>query len=64
MRKVENYELKKFKKLSVMKFGDVEIEGQKFLLHKRPASIKIIDINKILASNKFYFGKKGFQIFH
>ena len=47
-----------------MKFGDIEIEGQKFLLHKRPASIKIIYFNKILASNKFSFGKKGFQIFH
>ena len=47
-----------------MKFGDIEIEEQKFLLHKRPALIKIIDINKTLASNKFSFGKKGFQIFH
>ena len=44
-----------------MKFGNIEIEGQKFLLHKRPASIKIIDINKILASNKFSFGKKRFS---
>ena len=29
----------------------------------RPISIKIIDINKIVASNKVSFGKKGFKYF-
>ena len=28
--------------------------------HKRPISIKIIDINKIVVSDKVSFGKKGF----
>ena len=32
---------------SVIKFGDIEIEKQKFHQNKRPISIKNIDINKI-----------------
>ena len=41
----------------VLKFGDIEIEKQKFHKHKEPISIKIIDINKITVSNKISFGK-------
>ena len=72
MKKVENYELKKIEnhlkvyiKLgeTVIKFGDIEIEKQKFHQHKRPISMKNIDIDKIVASNKPYFGKKGFKYF-
>ena len=33
-----------------------EIEQQKFYQHKRPISIKDIDINKTAVSNKVYFG--------
>ena len=36
---------------------------QKFYQHKRPISIKNIDINKIVVSNKVSFGKKGFKYF-
>ena len=32
-------------------------------IKRRPISIKIIDINKIVASNKVSFGKKGFKYF-
>ena len=32
---------------AVIKFGDIEIEKQKFHQHKRPISINDIDINKI-----------------
>ena len=31
---------------TVIKFGDIEIRKQKFHQHKRPVSIKNIDINK------------------
>ena len=34
---------------------------QEFEQHKRRASIKNIDINKIVVSNKFCFRKKGFK---
>ena len=36
---------------------------QKFHQHKRLISIKNIDINKIVVSNKVFFGKKGFKYF-
>ena len=47
----------------IIKFGDIEIEKQKFHQHIRPISIKNIDINKIVVSNKVYFGRKGFKYF-
>ena len=46
-----------------IKFGDIEIEKQKFYLHERPFSIKNIDINKIIVSNVVCFGKKEFKNF-
>ena len=48
---------------AIIKFGDTEIEKQKFHQHKIPISIKNIDINKTVVSNKFAFGKKGFKYF-
>ena len=44
-----------------IKFGDIEIKNWKFPQHKEPISIKNIDINKIVRSNKVSFGKKGFK---
>ena len=41
---------------TITKFGDIEIEKLKFHQHKRPISIKNIDINKIVVSNKVTFG--------
>ena len=35
----------------------------KFHQHKSPTSIKNIDINKIVVSNKFSFGEKDFKYF-
>ena len=32
-------------------------------LYKRPISIKKLDINKVLVSDKVYFNKKGFNYF-
>ena len=48
---------------TIIKFGDNEIEKEKFHQHKRPISINKIDINKIVVSNKTSFGKKGFRYF-
>ena len=48
---------------AVIKFGDIEIEKQKFHQHKLFISIKTIGINKIVVSNKVSFGKKGFEYF-
>ena len=48
---------------AIIKFEDIEIEKQKFHQHKRPISIKNIDINKIVVSNKVSFGKKSFKYF-
>ena len=47
----------------IIKFGDIEIKMQKFNLHKGPISIKHIDIDKIVVSNKVSIGKKGFKYF-
>ena len=48
---------------TIIKFGDVEIEKQRFQQHKRLISIKTKDINKILVSNKAS-GEKGFKYFN
>ena len=46
------------------KFGDIEIQKQKFNERKEPISIKKnIDINKIGVSNKVFFSKKGLKYF-
>ena len=47
----------------IIKFGDNEIQKQTFHQHKRPISIKNIDTNKMVLSNKVSFGKKGFKYF-
>ena len=47
---------------TITKFGDIEIQKQKFHQRKGPISIKNIDINKIVVSNKIYFGKKDLNI--
>ena len=49
--------------ITVIKFGDIEIEKQRFYQHERPISKINIDINKIVVSNKVPFGKKFFKYF-
>ena len=39
------------------------MQKQKFHQHKRPISIKNVDIENIVVSNKVRFGKKGFKYF-
>ena len=48
---------------TIIKFDDIKIPKQKFHQHKRPISIKNVDIDKIVVSNKVPFGKKGFKYF-
>ena len=47
----------------IIKFGNIEVDEQKFHQYKRPISIKNIDINKIVVSDKISFGKNGFTFF-
>ena len=47
---------------TIMKFGDIEIEKQNFHQPKKPISIKNIDINEIVVSNKISFGKRVLNI--
>lgn len=42
-------------------FGDTEIEKHKFHYHKFLISIYVVDINKIIVSNKFSFSKNAFK---
>ena len=46
-----------------IKFDDTEIEEYRFHQYKRPISINNIDINKMIASNKFLFDKQDFKYF-
>ena len=48
---------------TIIKFDDIKILKQKFHLHKRPISIKNVDIDKTVVSNTVPFGKKGFKYF-
>ena len=47
---------------AIIKFDDIKIPKQKFHQHKRPITIKNVDIDKIVVSNKVPFGKKGFKL--
>ena len=47
----------------IIKFDDSETEEYKFHQNKDPLSINNINTNKIVASNKFLFGKKDFKYF-
>ena len=50
-------------KKKIIKFREFEIQKQKCHQHKGPISIKNLDIDKIVVSNKVSFGKKGFKYF-
>ena len=63
LKKIENF-LKIFTKMEKLKmFSEIEIQKQKFYQHKRPISIKKIDINKIVISNNVLLGKEHFKYF-
>ena len=46
-----------------VKFGDIEIQKQRFHLYKEAILMENIHINKIVVSNKVSFRKKGFKYF-
>ena len=46
-----------------IKFADTEIEEYRFHQYKSPILINDIDINTIVVSNRFLFGKQGFKYF-
>ena len=48
---------------TITKFGDNEIKKEKFHEHKGPISIKNMETNIIIVSNRVSFGKKGFKCF-
>ena len=56
MKKVESYKLRKY-----IKFDGIEIKAYEFHQYWNPISINDIDINKIVVSNNFPFGKQGFK---
>ena len=48
---------------NILKFGDIETQKQKRHQRKEPISIRNIDINEIVVSNKACFSKKRFKYF-
>ena len=50
-------------KKKIIKFDGPEIEEFEFHQYKSPIFINNIDMNKIVASNKFPFGKQDFKCF-
>ena len=46
-----------------IKFDDTEVEEYEFNQYKSPILINDVDINKIVVSNKFPFGKQDFKYF-
>lgn len=47
----------------IIRFGDIEVKKRKFHQHKSPISIYDVNIDRVVISNKIYFGKIGFKYF-
>ena len=47
---------------TIIKFGDTKIEKHKFYQYKKLISIKTVDINKIVVSNKVSLVKRVLNI--
>ena len=47
----------------IIKFDDTEIDEYKFHQYKSPILINDVDINEIVVSNKFPFGKQDFEYY-
>ena len=48
---------------AILIFGDIETEKNKFYCHKTPIFLKDVDVEKVLVSNKIYFGEKNYKYF-
>ena len=46
----------------IIKFNDTGIEKYKFHQYKSPILINELNINKVVVSNRFPFGKRDFNI--
>ena len=51
--------LKKLIKKVFVTFDDIEMQKNTFYRHKSLILLKDVDIEKVLVSNKIYFGKKS-----
>ena len=47
----------------IITFGDIEIEKDTFYLNKTPVTLRNVDIEKVLVSNKISFGEKNYTCF-
>ena len=47
----------------ILMFGDIKIDKYKFHHNKTPIFLKDVDIEKVLVSNKVYFGEKNYKYF-
>ena len=47
----------------IIKFNDTGIEKYKFHQYKSPILINELNINKVVVSNRFPFGKRDFKYF-
>ena len=48
---------------TIIKLDDIKVPPKKLHQHKRRISLKNLNIDKLAASNKVLFGKKGFKYF-
>ena len=46
---------------TIIKLDDIKVPKQKLHQHKKRISLKNLNIDKLAASNKVLFGKKGFK---
>ena len=49
--------------MQILTFGNIEIEKNKFYIHKTPIFLKDVDIEKLLVSKKISFGEKNYKYF-
>ena len=47
----------------ILTVGYIEIKKKRFYCHKSPISLKNVDIEKVLVSNKISFGEKNYKYF-
>ena len=48
---------------TILMFGNIEIEKNKFYCHQSPVPLKNVDNEKALVSSKIFFGEKNYKYF-
>ena len=46
----------------IIKFGDIEVNKERFHQHERPILLKYMDINEIVVSNKIFLVKEYLNV--